>query len=237
LSKYYIVAADYCVPLPDHMDLEQGAMVEPVAVAVQITKVGKVRANQTIVVFGCGPIGVLCQAVSKSYAAKKVIGVDISKSRLEFAKTFGADGVFLPPAKPEGVSPDDWSVQLAQMIKDEFTLGEGPDVVIEATGAESCIQTGINLAKKGGMYVQAGMGKENVTIPITTACIRDLTIRGSIRYTTGCYPTAVDLVASGKIDVKRLITNRFKFEEAEQAFELVRQGKESVIKVIIEGVQ
>ncbi|KAF2810773.1 putative alcohol dehydrogenase [Mytilinidion resinicola] len=225
LSKYYIVATDYCVPLPDHMDLEQGAMVEPVAVAVQITKVGKVRANQTIVVFGCGPIGVLCQAVSKSYSAKKVIGVDISKSRLEFAKTFGADGAFLPPAKP------------ADMIKDEFKLEEGPDVVIEATGAESCIQTGINLAKKGGMYVQAGMGKENVTIPITTACIRDLTIRGSIRYTTGCYPTAVDLVASGKIEVKRFITDRFKFEEVEQAFELVRQGKESMIKVIIKGVQ
>lgn len=73
--------------------------------------------------------------------------------------------------------------------------------------------------------------------PITTACIRALNIKGSIRYTTGCYPQAVDLIASGKIDVRRLITNRFKFEEAEKAFELVKQGKESVIKVIIEGVQ
>jgi threonine dehydrogenase-like Zn-dependent dehydrogenase len=74
-----------------------------------------------------------------------------------------------------------------------------------------------------------------VVFPITTACIRDLTIRGSIRYTTGCYPTAVDLVASGKIDVKRLITDRYDFEKAEDAFELVRQGKEKVIKVIIHG--
>lgn len=73
--------------------------------------------------------------------------------------------------------------------------------------------------------------------PITTACIRALNIKGSIRYTTGCYPQAVDLIGSGKIDVKRLITNRFKFEDAEKAFELVKQGKESVIKVIIEGVQ
>lgn len=74
-----------------------------------------------------------------------------------------------------------------------------------------------------------------MVFPITTACIRDLTIRGSIRYTTGCYPTAVDLVASGKIDVKRLITDRYDFEKAEDAFELVRQGKEKVIKVIIHG--
>ncbi|EAU37641.1 hypothetical protein ATEG_02679 [Aspergillus terreus NIH2624] len=235
LSKYYITQSDYCYPLPDHMDLEEGAMVEPVAVAVQITKVGNVRPNQNIVVFGCGPIGLLCQAVSKAYAARKVIGIDISQSRLDFAKSFGADGVFLPPAKPEGVDESEWSARVAKMIKEQFELGEGPDVVIEATGAQACIQTGVHLTKKGGTYVQAGMGKENVVFPITTACIRDLTIRGSIRYTTGCYPTAVDLVASGKIDVKRLITDRYDFEKAEDAFELVRQGKEKVIKVIIHG--
>jgi len=145
--------------------------------------------------------------------------------------------VFSPPKRPDGVGAEEWNEKVAGMIKEEFGLGEGPDVVIEATGAEPCIQTGVHLAKKGGMYVQAGMGKENVMFPITTACIRDLTIRGSIRYTTGCYATAVDLVASGKIDVKGLITNRFTFEQAEEAFELVRQGKESVIKVIIQGVQ
>ncbi|KAH0157749.1 hypothetical protein KCU67_g7789, partial [Aureobasidium melanogenum] len=116
-------------------------------------------------------------------------------------------------------------------------LGEGADVVLECTGAEPCIQAGIFAAKKGGTYVQAGMGKENVLFPITTACIRALNIRGSIRYTKGCYPVAVELVGSGKIDVKRLITNRFKFEEAEQAFELVKAGREDVLKVIIEGVQ
>ncbi|KAL4773353.1 hypothetical protein BDW60DRAFT_215772 [Aspergillus nidulans var. acristatus] len=237
LQKYYTTQADYCYPLPYHMDLEEGAMVEPVAVAVQITKVGNVRPNQTVVVFGCGPIGLLCQAVSKAYACKKVIGVDISQSRLDFAQAFGADGVFLPPPRPEGVEETAWSEKVAALIKEKFGLGEGPDVILEATGAQSCIQTGVHLVKKGGMYVQAGMGKENVVFPITTACIRDLTIRGSIRYSTGCYPVAVDLIASGKIDVKKLITNRFRFEQAEEAFELVKQGKESVIKVVIQGYQ
>jgi D-xylulose reductase len=73
--------------------------------------------------------------------------------------------------------------------------------------------------------------------PITTACIRALNIKGSIRYTTGCYPAAVDLIASGKIDAKRLITHRFKFEEAEKAFELVKAAQPDVFKVVIEGVQ
>ena len=63
-----------------------------------------------------------------------------------------------------------------------------------------------------------------------------LTIRGSIRYSTGCYRTALQLVASGKVHVSELVTHTFKSEQAEEAFELVRQGKESVLKVVIEGV-
>lgn len=143
------------------MDFEEGAMVEPVAVAVQITRVGKVHANKTVVVFGCGPIGLLCQAVCKAYAVKRVIGIDISEARLRFAQSFAADDVFRPPPKPADVANEhDWSERLAQMIKTQFSLGDGPDVVLEATGVQSCIQTGVHLARKGGMYVQAGMGRE-----------------------------------------------------------------------------
>lgn len=236
LAKYYIVACDYVYPLPNHMSMEEGALVEPTAVAVQICKVADLRANQTVLVFGCGPIGVLCQAVAKAYGAAKVVGVDVVQSRLDFAKSFAADEVFLPPRPEPGVDATSHSEMVATLLKEQCRLGEGPDVVLECTGAEPCIQAGIYVAKKGGTYVQAGMGKENVVFPITTACIRALVIKGSIRYTTGCYPAAVDLVASGKIDVKRLITSRFKFKEAEQAFELVKSGRSDVLKVIIEGV-
>lgn len=116
-------------------------------------------------------------------------------------------------------------------------LGEGADVVLECSGAEACIQMGIYVARRRGTFVQAGMGKEVVNFPITAVCTQGLVIKGSIRYLTGCYPAAIDLISSGKIDVKKLITNRFKFEQAEEAFELVRQGREDVFKVMIEGVQ
>lgn len=237
LSKYYTVASDFVYPIPDHMTMEEGALVEPTAVAVQVLKVADMRANQTVVVFGCGPIGVLCQAVSRAYGASKVIGVDIVQSRLDFAKSFGADETFLYPKNGTGIDPINHSEQVANAIKEQFRLGDGADIVLECSGAEPSIQAGVFVTKKGGTYVQTGMGKENVTFPITTACIRGLQIRGSIRYTTGCYPTAIDLISSGRIDVKRLVTNRFKFEEAEQAFELVKESRSDVLKVIIEGVQ
>lgn len=80
------------------------------------------------------------------------------------------------------------------------------------------------------------MGKEVVQFPITAVCTQGLVIKGSIRYLTGCYPAAIDLISTGKINVKKLITNRFKFEESEQAFELVRKGQQDVFKVMIQGV-
>ena len=160
LSKYYTVAADYCYPIPENVTMEEGALVEPMAVAVQVAKVAEVKAGQTVVVFGAGPIGVLCQAVCKAYGARKVVGVDISQFRLDFAKTYGADGVF-KPSKPEaGAEPVEASQRMANAIKEEFDLKEGADVVLECTGAEPCIQAGVFVAKKGGMYVQTGMGKE-----------------------------------------------------------------------------
>ncbi|KAI1416452.1 GroES-like protein [Hypoxylon sp. FL1857] len=238
LQKYYIVASDFCYPLPDNMSYEEGALTEPVAVAVQICKVADLRAGQTVLVFGCGPIGTLSHAVAKTRGAKRVIGVDISQSRTAFAKSFGADDVFVPDwSSFPSADPVDASRRIAEQIVNKFHLGDGADVVLECTGAESCIQAGVFATKKGGTYVQAGIGKENVVFPITTACIRALNVKGSIRYTTGCYPTAVDLIASRKIKPDVLITHRYKFEQALEAFEQVKKGQEDTLKVMIQGVQ
>ncbi|KAF4125464.1 D-xylulose reductase [Geosmithia morbida] len=237
LQKYYTVASDYVYPIPDHMSSEDGALVEPVSVAVQIVKVSDLRAGQTVLVFGCGPIGVLCQAVAKASGAAKVIGVDISEARAQFARDFTADGVFLNNAEPTaGADPVDAAREVAEKIVADYGLGLGADVVLECTGAEPCIQAGVFAAKKGGTYVQAGMGKENVVFPITAACIRALTIKGSIRYSAGCYPEAVRLISAGKIQPSKLITHRFAFTQAEEAFEIVKQAAENTLKVIIKGV-
>ncbi|GME64960.1 putative d-xylulose reductase a protein [Neofusicoccum parvum] len=238
LAKYYTVAADYCYKVPDHVDMEEAALVEPVAVAVQICKVAGDLANKKVLVFGCGPIGVLCQAVARAYGAGKVVGVDISQARLDFAREFaGSETVLNPQVEKEGAEAIEKSEIAAGILKEKMELGDGADVVLECTGAEPCIQAGVYAARKGGTYVQAGMGKENVLFPITTACIRALNIKGSIRYTSGVYPAAVALVASGKVKVKKLVTNRYKFEEAEKAFELVKAAKEGVFKVVIAGVE
>ncbi|OJJ02063.1 hypothetical protein ASPVEDRAFT_83583 [Aspergillus versicolor CBS 583.65] len=237
LAKYYINAADFCYKVPDSLSLEEAAMVEPVSVACAIAKTADLRAHQTVLVLGCGPIGVLCQAVAKAYNAKTVIGIDIVQARLDIAQSYGADYTFIPPRAEPGQDPLEHAEKVAQELKQQFQLGDGPDVVLECSGSEACIQLGVLVAKPGATFVQAGMGKEGVVVPITAICTRGLTVKGSIRYLPGCYPGAIDLISKGQIDVKPLITNRYAFEEAEEAFELVKQGRQDVFKVMISGVE
>lgn len=115
-------------------------------------------------------------------------------------------------------------------------LAGGADVVLECTGAETRIRSSAFTARKGGMLVEAGLGREEVAFPITSVCLRAFTIKRSIRDSTGCYSRAVQLIADGKVDASKLITHRFEFTEALSAFATVKQAKSDTLKVIIRGV-
>ncbi len=206
LAKYYILPEDFCYKLPDSMSLEEGALMEPLAVGVHITKQSGIKHGDTVVVFGAGPVGLLCCAVAKSLGASKVIAVDINNERLEFAKSFAATSTFIPSK----VS----AAENAQKIKDENDMLSGADIAIDASGAEPSVQTAMNVLRVGGSYVQGGMGRDEITFPIMAACTKELTVRGSFRYGPGDYAMALDLTSRGLIDVKKLISRKVNFEDA-----------------------
>lgn len=226
LAKYYVLPEDFCYKLPEGMSLEEGALIEPLAVAVHITRQASVRHGDKVIVFGAGPVGLLCCAVARSFGANQVIAVDIQKPRLEFAREFAATATY---ESQQRVSAQE---NAANLIR-ENGLGAGADVVIDASGAEPSVQAGIHALRVGGTYVQGGMGREELTFPITACCTKELTVKGSFRYSSGDYKLAVELVAEGKIDVKRLISRKVRFHEAEQAFIDVKAGKG--IKILIAG--
>jgi len=243
LTKYYALPADLVYELPEHLSLEEGALMEPLSVGVHsVSTLGQFRSNQSIAVFGAGPVGLLCMAVAKALGAKRVIGVDIVKERLDFALSYAATDVFLPP-KPSGEKNVDFSRRVTEQMMKELGIEQrGPkaiDLVIDASGAEVCIQTGLFLLKFGGTYVQVGMGKPEITFPVSDLMAKELKVMGSFRYGPGDYPLAISLVAGGKIDVKPLITHEYAFEKAAEAFATTRTGKSSdgkgVIKAIING--
>ncbi|KAI9849080.1 MAG: hypothetical protein M1838_000281 [Thelocarpon superellum] len=226
LAKYYVLPHDMCFQLPAHVSLEEGALIEPLAVAVHIVKRADVRPGQSVVVFGAGPVGLLCAGVARAFGAAKIISVDINEERLAFARKFAATGTFAPSKTPAAES--------AKRLIDEQELGVGADVAIEASGAEPSVQTAVHVLRSGGTYVQGGMGKPDVSFPVTAMTTKELVVRGSFRYAEGDYPLAVQMVADGKVRVKELITKMVPFDKAEEAFSDVKAGKG--IKILIGGV-
>ncbi|KAJ6147397.1 hypothetical protein N7497_009379 [Penicillium chrysogenum] len=218
LAKYYALPEDFCYKLPEHISLQEES--------AHGTPQSGVSPGQTVVVFGAGPVGLLCCAVATAFGASKVIAVDIQQQRLDFAKSYATTSTFMP----SNVA----AVENAERMKEENGLGAGADVAIDASGAEPSVHTGIHVLRNGGTYVQGGMGRSEILFPIMAACSKELTIKGSFRYGSGDYKLAVGLVSSGKVDVKRLITGTVKFEQAEQAFIEVKAGKG--IKTLIGGI-
>ncbi|KAG8852393.1 hypothetical protein FRB96_008739 [Tulasnella sp. 330] len=244
LGRYYKVPADLAYLLPESMSFEDGAMIEPLAVGVHsIFTLAHTKPNQIVAVFGAGPVGLLCMAVARAVGARRVIAIDIAKTRLEFAKTYAATDIFSPPEKKDGESQVEYSRRSADLMRTQLNLeergAEAVDVIIEATGAAVCVQTGVFLIKPEGTFVQVGMGASEVTFPIVSALVKEIIWRGSFRYGPGDYELAIALVAQGKIDLKPLVTHRYKFDEAVEAFEAMKAGKgkdgNGVIKAMIDG--
>ncbi|RDB22816.1 putative D-xylulose reductase A [Hypsizygus marmoreus] len=244
LGRYYRLPADLAFPLADNVSLEDGAMIEPLAVGIHsVSNLGSFRANQSIVIFGCGPVGLLCMAVAKALGASRIVAVDIIPARLEFAKNYAATDVYLPPKFAEGETKVEYSRRNAEKMRVDLGIEErgrkAIDLVIDASGAEVSIQTALHIAKSGGTVVQVGMGNPNVMIDISQLTVKELNYKGSFRYGAGDYPLAIALVAQGRIDLKPLVTHRYAFNEAVVAFNATRAGKsedgKGVIKAIISG--
>lgn len=226
LTGYYAIPEDFCVPLPACVSFEEGALIEPLAVGVHVCRQAEIKPGNSVVVFGAGPIGLLCAAVARSFGAIQIVMVDIFESRLEFAATYAATGVFNATHLDEP-----W--KNADEIIERFGLGCGADIAIDASGVLQSSKTAIRVLRSGGTYVQVGMRADEISFPMMALSVGEITIRGSFRYGPGDYKLAVDLVASGSVSVNELITDRFEFEEAEMAFEAQKSGR--AIKVLING--
>ncbi|KAL2300480.1 hypothetical protein Nmel_013361 [Mimus melanotis] len=143
-----------------------------------------------------------------------VSGSDLSASRLQKAKEVGAD--FTIQVKNE--TPQ----EVASKV--ESVLGCMPEITVECTGVQACIQAGIYATRSGGTVVLVGLGPEMVTVPIVNAAVREVDVRGIFRY-CNTWPVAIALLASKQINVKPLVTHRFPLEKALEAFETTKRGE------------
>ena len=217
----YTVVEDYMVhKMPDKMTFEQGAIVEPAAVAAYAIHQSGMKMGDTVLITGAGPIGLLTVQVAVSTGASQIFVSDISENRLKKAKEVGATHTF-----------DARDKDIPQRIK-EMT-GYGVDVFIDAAGVQASFDTGINSLRNGGTAVIVALFAKEITHNALNHTLRELTIKGTAAY-RNIFPQTIALINSGRLPVEKLITSVISLDEiVEKGFEaLVNDPSE--VKVLVD---
>lgn len=192
--------------LPESMTGADGAMLEPLGVALHAMDLGKPRLASSVAVIGCGPIGLCALQLARIAGATTVIAVEPRAHRRDAARRYGAD-VVLDPA--DGDLMD--AVHAA-------TQGQGADLVIEAAGSVAGFVASVEIARPGATVVLVGIPDEDhITFPASTARRKGLTLKLSRRM-KDVYPRAIALVGGGRVDVRGLVSHTFALERVDEAF-------------------
>ena len=197
-------------------------LIEPFCISFHGVKRASVNANDKVLIVGAGTIGVLAAIAAKSFGAEVYIS-DISEKKLEFAKNFGVEGTILND------TPENFEKSVA-----EITDGNGFDVTIEAVGLPSTFQNCIDAATFGGRVVLIGVGKKNLDFNFTIIQKKELNVYGSRNALTSDFVELIDIVKSGKVDLEKIITNIYDFDDAAKAFSDFDQNAANMLKVLIE---
>jgi L-idonate 5-dehydrogenase len=193
MAEYVSVRADQCHLLPDSMDDGLGAMIEPLAVALQAVKRSGSVAGKKVLVTGGGTIGLLTALTAKAFGAVPVAVSDIVSERRKSALDCAVDFVLDPSEK-----------NLNNKVN-EIT-GDGFDVIFEASGARSALRQAFDLVRPGGSIVQIGtIGTEDIPLPANQLMVKEIQFLGSFRY-GNVFDEAIRLVELGRIDLRPFIT-------------------------------
>lgn len=220
-QEYVAHEADLCFKLPENVSTLEGALIEPLAVGFHAAIQGDAHLGQKAVVMGAGCIGLVSMMALKARGVSEVYVVDIMEKRLEKAMELGAAGVI------NGARED-----VLERVK-ELTDNKGMDLVIETAGTEITTRQAIHMAKKGSVIVLVGYSKSGETkLPMSLVLDKELTFKTVFRY-RHIYPMAIDAVASGKVNLKGIVTNIFALDEAQKAMDYSVNNKADIVKAVI----
>jgi threonine dehydrogenase-like Zn-dependent dehydrogenase len=225
--------------IPEHLSFEEAATTEPLADALKILRNGAVQPGEHVVVFGVGIIGLgVVQALrATGVATGRIIAIDVSSDRLALAAQEGASDII----NAADVDPVQAVIDLCGPSSTFFSAATGADVavVFDCAGylkhmkGKPPLQSAINMVRPDdGRIVCFGAYEGDVTLDLKDLIEKQIRIIGSLGYAAEDLTQAIDLMASGRIDRKQLISDRFPLERINEAF--ARQGDGKAIKVLID---
>lgn len=222
LCEYYAVNAQFCFPVPDSMTAAEAAMIEPLAVAIHTVELAELMPDETAAILGLGPIGLLTARVAKFAGVGILYGSDLLDYRVDAATSYGVDVAF--NAK---------SFDTVETIMKE-TKGRGVDVVFDCARSSDTIGLACRVVRPAGRCVLTGIsGEDEDSVPVGIARRKELTLKWCRRFLNN-FPTAIALAADGRIELQSLITHSFPLERTREAFELVAEAKDGVLKASID---
>lgn len=224
LANKVVHPADLCYKLPENVSLEEGAMCEPLSVGVHACRRANVSPETRILIMGAGPIGLVTLLAARAFGAPRIVIVDIDDCRLSIAKSLGADETVLVSTNIQDLSKEVEQIQNA--------MGCEIDASFDCVGLNKTMSTALNATRSGGKVCLIGLAQSETTAPLTPAATREVDVIGIFRY-RNTWPLCIELLRTGKIDVKPLITHRFGFsqQDVEDAFE-TSAGGGNAIKVM-----
>jgi L-iditol 2-dehydrogenase len=206
--------------LPDEFTAADGAMLEPLGVALHALSLGHILPGMSVGIFGCGPIGLMLVQLARVAGAANIIATDRIANRLDAARSFGATHITLVGDGQQGEALD------------AVTSGNGVDIAFEAAGESEAVESAILATRPGRQVILIGIPDNDRTVfPASVARRKGLTLK-LVRRMKHTYPLAIQMVKSGVVDVRSLVTHRFPLSEYKTAFETAKQREG--IKVIIE---
>jgi len=222
-GEFVVVPERVVHPLPDHVSFDAAVLVEPGAVVLKGLERAHIEPGETVGVVGIGALGAIAIRLVRLRSPAAVVAYGVRDEELELALALGADAVV--------------SVVEADAEAETRSLaGDGLDVVVEAAGAVAAAELSTRLAREGGRIVAlgiAGHGHE-LTLPADRIALRDLSVFGSVGYTTAAWARMVAVVRDGMIDLDPIVTHRFPLDRFEDAFALMDDRHGVVAKIVLE---
>lgn len=217
--EYVAWPADFVYPLPQDVSIREGALCEPLSVGIHACRRAGVEVGDTVLITGCGPVGLLAMEAAHAAGAGEVVVSDVVERKLALADRRGA-------AEAVDVRRRDL-VEAVGAVTD----GAGVDVAIEASGAPGVYGPVLSSVRRGGTVVCVGLSADRgIPFDLVDVVNREVTVAGSFRY-SNTYPTAVDLLSRGAVDVEGIVDAEVEFDSIERAFEASRDP--DVVKVMV----
>lgn len=221
-SEYFAVNAAKVTPLPQEMSFDEGAMIEPLAVAVHaVRKFGDMQGMR-VAVLGAGPIGILVAQAAKGMGAESVLITDISDLRLEKARQCGVD--FCVNTR---------EADFGEALVSSF----GPDkadVIYDCAGNNVTMGQAIRCARKGSTIILVAVFAGMAEVDLAVLNDHELDLNTTMMYRNEDYLEAIELVRAGKVDLKPLISKHFAFRDYAEAYRYIDENRETTMKVIID---